>query len=167
MVKFYPIPCNIVPNLNVTCSKIALDANIIYPSSYNETRTTIQETIEFYVGFKERFPTINIGEMQLYLRKGNVIESLNIYFGRAKKENFNYEESFECGPFVSLGMLGIDTQQDDLYFKGQVSVKIDREKRVICINFGERKGIYQTFSLADDLLGPVRSCSLFLYMRND
>ena len=115
-------------------------------------KTTIQETIESYVGFKERFPTINIGEMQLYLRKGNVIESLNIYFGRAKKENFNYEESFECGPFVSLAMLGIDTQQDDLYFKEQVSVKIDREKRVICINFGERKEIYQTFSLADDLL---------------
>lgn len=152
MVKFRPIPCDIVPNLNVTCSKIALDAKIIYPSSYNEKRTTIQETIESYVGFKERFPTINIGEMQLYLRKGNVIESLNIYFGRVKKENFNYEESFECGPFVSLAMLGIDTQQDDLYFKEQVSVKIDREKRVICINFGERKEIYQTFSLADDLL---------------
>ncbi|NHO39821.1 hypothetical protein [Acetobacter ghanensis] len=83
---------------------------------------------------------------------GNIVRSISLHFGEIEEEEFSYEGNFEKYPLATLEILDIDTQQDNLYFKEQVSVKIDREKRVICVGFGERKEIYQTFSLADNLI---------------
>lgn len=152
MVKFNFLPCDVFPHLNATCSIYEFDATIIYPLSYGNKKTAIQKDIESHVGFKENFPVINIDPLQLYLMDGNIVRSISLYFGEIEEEEFSYEGDFEKYPLATLAILDIDTQQDNLYFKEQVSVKIDREKRVICVGFGERKEIYQTFSLADDLI---------------
>jgi uncharacterized protein (DUF1499 family) len=48
-------------------------------------------------------------------------------------------------------MRNIDSSSEDLYFHENISAKIDRDKHVIHIDIGEKRGTYQTFSFADDL----------------
>lgn len=155
MVKFDFVSCDGMPYLAATWSRYEFDAKIIYPFSYGDKRTEIQKEIECRIGLQERLPVINIGEMQLYMRTGNIIDSLSVYLGRVKKEVFKYEGIFEPGPLVSLVMQNIDIQQDDITFDEHISIKIDREQQVICISFEDGKDIYQTFSLADDLIARV------------
>lgn len=152
MVKFNFLPCDVFPILKATCSIYEFNAEIIYPSSYGDIRTSIQKRIETLADFKENFPVINIGPIQLRLRKGYIVYSITLYFKETKKEVFTYEDNFGSAPLIALSMQNIDTEQDDLYFNEQVSVKIDKDNRVIYISFGKRENISQTFSLADNLM---------------
>lgn len=115
----------------------------------------MQKSIEYQIGFKEDFPVINIWPLQFYLGLGNRVRSFSLYFGRTKEEEFKYEGDFENYSPSLLGTKNIDLNRPDLHFHEQVSVKIDREKHVIRVDIGERRDIYQTFSLADDLIVNV------------
>lgn len=152
MVKFLFLPCDKAPSLEITCSQYELGARIVYPPSYGDKRTEIQKIIELNSGFEEKFPTINIGPVQFCLGKGNVVRLIFLYFSGLKKEDFIYQEDCEYVPLVSLAPQNIGTRQEDLYFNEQVSVKIDRDSRVVYVEFEENVNISQTFSLSDNLI---------------
>lgn len=155
MVQFDFLPCDEAPLLEATCSVIAFDAVMTYPLSYGETRTALQEAIDTRMGVTDMAPRVDIGEMQAFLRKGNILAGLNVYFGRVEVEPFVYADGFEHGPLIALALRERDIQPDDVSFDEPVAVKIDQERRVVRIDYGERRPIHQTFSLADDLIVHV------------
>lgn len=154
MVKFHFLPCAIMPRLNVICSFYELDAGIIYPPSYGDNRTAIQKSIDYHIGFKEHFPFINIGPLLLYVGEGNIVRSIVFDFLGVDRNIFDYKECSEKYPIMSLSLSELELHSD-LPDNDRVVVKIDREKRVILINIGETKRIYETFSLADNLIVQV------------
>ncbi|MFT8891930.1 MAG: hypothetical protein ABF888_08830 [Acetobacter papayae] len=150
MVQFDFLPCDVAPRLDAVYLDIAFHAEIIYPFSYGDKRTSMQESIESRLGISETFPRVNIGEMQLGLRVGYIVNSFYIYYGRIKNELFKYEGAFESGPLVSFVMQKSESPQDDIDFKEDISIEIDREQRIVCIGFGRRANRHKVFSIADD-----------------
>lgn len=150
MVQFDFLPCDVAPRLDAVYSDIAFHAEIIYPFSYGDKRTSMQESIESHLGISEIFPRVNIGKMQLGLRAGCIVNSFYIYYGRIKNELFKYESTFESGPLVSLVMQQSEPSQDDIDFNEDISIEIDREQCIVWIGFGRRGSRHKVFSIADD-----------------